>query len=93
MFSITMKTNKQPLDQLEPTTYFGIKLSVPIWAKYIAVDANGNLFCYSHKPQYSLVYGEWSCKHTENITVFLLNVSYIGNASESLRTVDDEANK
>ncbi|NHB90333.1 hypothetical protein [Photorhabdus tasmaniensis] len=32
-------------------TYFGIEMSVPSWAKYIAADVDGDVYCYRNQPR------------------------------------------
>lgn len=35
---------------MKTVTYFDMKLDIPDWAKFIAQDGDGNIYCYEYRP-------------------------------------------
>lgn len=78
--------------------YAGKNLIVPAWTKYITMDENGDVYCYSLKPQLipqlnhempaTAKVGYWTAVDVRCNVEFLQNYTYEGDWKESLQEVD-----
>jgi len=51
--------------------YKTIETTVPDWAKWLTIDANGDLWCFDLKPEYSGQYKHWGTCGDEAVCVGL----------------------
>lgn len=55
-----------------PYVAYGMQLEIPEWAKYLAIDEDGEIFCFNQKPSTTLADAEsfggiWDADKGENV--------------------------
>ena len=84
-----MFRNKEILDRAElpqggtrEVDYFGLKLTVPDWTRFISTDCDGGIFAFERKPHFENEDGTWHFDYDGYC--FIADIGEISNPDETL---------
>lgn len=60
------------LSQTKTINYFGMGITIPDWAKYLATDRDGSVYAYDNKP--SIDGDDWFVDHSSITSIATVNL-------------------